>query len=57
MTKSEQRCLRMTAETVKQAEELAAIWSPVKPLSLADAMSECVRRVYESQTKNQEKRR
>ncbi len=48
MPKTEKKSLRLTVETVRQAGELARLLGgPVRPLSLADVVCECVRRVHE----------
>ncbi len=58
MLKTERKSLRLTADTVRQAEELAGLFGgPVRPLSLADVVCECVRRVHEVETQKKEKRR
>ena len=59
MTKTEHKTLRLSPETVQQAEELGKQWAhfPGCPISLAVVMAECVRRVHESETKTKEKRR
>ncbi len=58
MTKTEKKSLRLTAETVRQADELARLLGgPVRPLSLADVVSTCVERVHSAETKTKEKRR
>ncbi len=46
MTKTERVSLRLTAETVKQLTELAALWGPVRALSDAEAVAVCVARAY-----------
>ena len=51
MTKTKQTALRFTDETFEQAQELARLWSPVKPLSLADTVAECIKRAYEQEAK------
>ncbi len=58
MVKTERKSFRLTAETVRQAEELARLFGgPVRPLSLADVVSTCVARVHGIETKTKEKRR
>ncbi len=59
MTKTERVSLRLTVETVQQAEELGKRWThfPGCPISLAVVMAECVRRAHESEPKTKEKRR
>jgi len=62
VTKTERKSLRLTADTVRQAEELAGLWhgnlpSVVKSLSLADVVATCVARIHERETKMKEKRR
>ena len=56
MTKTDQRSLRFTPETVQKAKELAKLLGPIKPLSLADVVTECIERVHKQETKRQEKR-
>lgn len=51
MTKTEQKALRFTIETVEQAQDLAKLWGPVKPLSLADVTAECIKRVHQQEMK------
>jgi hypothetical protein len=46
MTKSEQKSVRLSAETVRKIEELARIWGPVKPLSFADVVSVMTDKVF-----------
>jgi hypothetical protein len=46
MTKTEQKAVRLTPLTVQQADNLAKLWGPVKPLSLADVVAECIRRIH-----------
>ena len=59
MPRSERMSLRLTVETVRQAEEIARLLGgPVRPLSLADVMATCVARIYTVETcKMREKRR
>lgn len=45
------------AETHARIRELAALWSPVRPLPLAAVIRECVRRIHETETQKKEKRR
>ncbi len=49
---------RLGEATDRRIAELAAILGgPVRPLTDTDVVRECVRRVYESETKTKEKRR
>ncbi len=58
MVKTERKSFRQTAETVRQAEELARLFGgPVRPLSLADVVATCVARIHEVETKKKEKQR
>ncbi len=52
-----QKNMRFDAETKARVTELAARWSPVKPLTASDVVRECVRRVHEVETKTKERRR
>ncbi len=54
--KSTQRAIRLTPLTVAQAHELARFWGPIKPLSLADVVAECIKRVHDQESKKKEKR-
>lgn len=55
--KSKQLSFRLTPEAVNQAYYLAHIWSPVKPLSLADVVIESIRRAHEAESKAGKKAR
>ncbi len=59
MTKTERVSLRLTVETVRQAEELARLFGgPVRPLSQADVVATCVARIHKTEiSKTKEKRR
>ncbi len=59
MIKSERVSLRLTVETVRQAEELARLFGgPVRPLSQADVVATCVARIHTIETcKTKETRR
>jgi len=39
------------AETYKMLEELARVWSPVKPLPIASVIRECVRQTFVRESK------
>lgn len=56
MTKAQRLSLRCTPQTVEKANELAKLWGPVKALSLADVVAECIERVYKQESKRKEKR-
>ncbi len=44
--------------TQRQLRELAALWSPVRPLPISAVVRECVRRVYDAEvSETKEKRR
>ena len=43
--------VRLPGETARAVCDLAKQWGPVKPLTLADVVRECVRRVHEAETK------
>ena len=49
--------MRLDEITRDKLAELAMKWSPVKPLTMTAVVRECVRRVHESETRKQEKRR
>ncbi len=51
-----QKAIRLTPPTVAQAHELARFWGPIKPLSLADVVAECIKRVHDQESKKKEKR-
>ncbi len=53
MTK--QRNMKLGQETEAKIAELAVKWSPVK-LSATQVVRECVKRVYEQESKKKEKR-
>jgi hypothetical protein len=55
MTKTEQKALRLTPVTVEQAQDLAKLWGPVKALSLADVVAECIKRVHEAESRKNAK--
>ncbi len=58
MVKTERKSFRLTAETVRQAGELAKLFGgPVRPLSLADVVATCVAQVHEREIQKKEKRR
>jgi hypothetical protein len=54
--KTTQRAIRLTPLTVTQASELAKLWGPIKPLSLADVVAECIGRVHQKEAKHKETR-
>lgn len=54
---AEIKSIRMGLETQAKIDELGRIWGPVKPLTLADVVRECVERIYKQEAKKQEKRR
>jgi hypothetical protein len=56
MTKTEQKAMRLTWATVQQARELAELWGPVKPLSLADVVAECIRRIHAQEVRKKTSR-
>jgi hypothetical protein len=59
MTRTEHRSIRLTAETVAKAKELANLWKPshlATRISLADVMSTCIDRVHELDARKQERK-
>lgn len=56
-TKNTQRAIRLNELTLIEARYLGKKWGPVKELSFADVVAECVLRVYEQETKPKKKRK
>ena len=57
MTKTERADLRLTPETLQRIVDLSRIMGPTVPLSRADVVAECVRRVHRIETETKEKKR
>ena len=48
--------MRLDDDTRTKIDWLSVCWGPVKPLTVADVVRECMRRVHQSETKTKEKR-
>lgn len=51
------KSIRLSVETRSKIEELGRAWGPVKPLTFADVVRECVERIHRQETKKREKSR
>ena len=51
------KSIRLSKETQEKIRDLGKSWGPVKPLTMADVLRECVDRAHSLETKKQEKRR
>lgn len=54
---SEVKSVRLGEATLAKIDELGRMWGPVKPLTLADVVRECVDRIHRQETKEQGKAR
>ena len=54
---NEVKTIRLSDQTQAKIAELGRVWGPVKPLTFADVVRECVDRIHRTETKKQEKRR
>jgi hypothetical protein len=48
---TEVKSVRLSVDTRAKIEDLGRVWGPVKPLTLADVVRECVERAHKHETK------
>lgn len=54
---SDIKSIRLSSETQAKIADLGRIWGPVKALTFADVIRECVDRIHNTETKKREKRK